>query len=144
FVEFIPETIKDGVLYISLRYATAIHNCCCGCGEEVVTPLTPTDWSLTYDSHSVSLSPSIGSWSLPCQSHYFIKKNKVVWSGSMSQYQIDRGRAIDRRVKKIYFEKNAKQNTNKHAQEHSPTVQDIEVKVNTKNFLNMIKSWLFS
>jgi len=39
FVEFIPEKIEEGVLYISIQYCTAIHNCVCGCGNEVVTPL---------------------------------------------------------------------------------------------------------
>ena len=62
FVEFIPSTLNDGVLYISIPYATAVHKCCCGCGEKVVTPLTPTDWSLTFDGLTASLSPSIGNW----------------------------------------------------------------------------------
>ena len=30
FVEFIPEQLEDGVLYISQRYGTAMHRCCCG------------------------------------------------------------------------------------------------------------------
>ena len=38
-VEFIPEHIEEGVLYISELYRTAVHKCCCGCGQEVVTPL---------------------------------------------------------------------------------------------------------
>ena len=27
------------------------------------------------------LSPSIGSWSLDCQSHYYIRGNQVIWLG---------------------------------------------------------------
>jgi hypothetical protein len=46
FVEFIPDELDTGVLYISTTYATVVHKCCCGCGNEVVTPLTPNDWQL--------------------------------------------------------------------------------------------------
>ena len=44
FVDFIPDILEDGVVYISVTYATALHLCCCGCGSEVVTPLSPTGW----------------------------------------------------------------------------------------------------
>jgi hypothetical protein len=104
FVEFIPERLEEGVLYISQRYGTAAHKCCCGCGEEVTTPLTPTDWSLRVDGNVVTLHPSIGNWSYACRSHYWIRRSKVVWAGQMSQQQIERGRAMDRAAKKAYFE----------------------------------------
>ncbi|WP_318271273.1 hypothetical protein [Sphingobacterium cellulitidis] len=42
FVEFMPEKVEEGVLYVSIEYCTAIHKCVCGCGHEVVTPLSPT------------------------------------------------------------------------------------------------------
>jgi hypothetical protein len=103
-VEFIPERLDEGVLYVSLRYGTAIHRCACGCGEEVVTPLNPTDWSIQIDKSGVTLHPSIGNWSFACQSHYWIRKSKVVWSGRMTQQQIERGRAFDRQAKEQYFE----------------------------------------
>ena len=70
FVPHIPEKLEPKVLYISMEYATAAHSCCCGCGEEVVTPLTPTDWRMTFDGETISLSPSIGNWNLRCRSHY--------------------------------------------------------------------------
>jgi hypothetical protein len=38
-VEFIPKALEDGVLYISTKYRTASHRCCCGCGTKIVTPL---------------------------------------------------------------------------------------------------------
>ncbi len=104
FVEFIPERLDEGVLYISRNYGTAIHKCCCGCGEEVVTPLNPTDWSLRINGNVVTLYPSIGNWSFPCQSHYWIRNSNVVWAGQMSQKQINRGRALDRAAKQAYFE----------------------------------------
>jgi len=79
FVEHIPEEISTGILYISTTYGTAIHKCCCGCNNDVVTPFSPTDWKLTFDGETVSLSPSIGNWSFKCKSHYFLRNNRVVW-----------------------------------------------------------------
>lgn len=90
FVEFIPEQIQTGKLYISEQYETAIHKCCCGCGEEVVTPLRASGWRLVKRGQSVSLNPSIGNWKYPCQSHYFIQDNQIVWSSKMSPQQIAR------------------------------------------------------
>lgn len=77
FVEFIPDILEEGVLYISIDYCTAVHKCICGCGNEVVTPISPTDWELRFDGKTVSLSPSIGNWSFECKSHYFITRNKI-------------------------------------------------------------------
>ena len=61
FVDHIPEELDDGVLYVSMRFGTVVHRCACGCGEEVVTPLGPVEWRLTYDGKAVSLEPSIGT-----------------------------------------------------------------------------------
>ncbi|MBL8824604.1 MAG: hypothetical protein JNJ77_18610 [Planctomycetia bacterium] len=104
FVEYIPEELNERTLYISRTYGTAVHKCCCGCGREVVTPLSPTAWQLTFDGKSVSLYPSIGSWSLPCQSHYFITKNRVVWSVQWTKQQINRGRAQEAMARERHFE----------------------------------------
>lgn len=109
FVEFIPDELKERTLYISLTYSTAVHKCCCGCDREVVTPLAPTAWELTFDGKSVSLSPSIGSWSLPCQSHYFITKNKVVWARKWTQKQVAIGRVREARAKERYYAKGQNQ-----------------------------------
>lgn len=103
FVEFIPTTLQDGVLYVSLAYSTASHLCCCGCGKEVVTPLSPTDWKLVCDGETVSLDPSIGNWSLACRSHYWIRRNRVHWAGQMSRDRIEAGRAHDRAAKARYY-----------------------------------------
>jgi len=105
FVEFIPEVIEPGILYISIPYATASHKCACGCGELVVTPIKPLDWELTWDGESVTMYPSIGNWSFSCQSHYFIKKNRIVWSYKMSEDEINFGRKMDRSKKEIFFKK---------------------------------------
>jgi hypothetical protein len=103
FVEAIPENLELGVLYVSMTYATAIHQCACGCGREVVTPFSPTDWKLSFDGENVTLEPSIGNWSFPCRSHYWIRGGKVRWAGSMSKHQIEEGRAHDRALKAHYY-----------------------------------------
>ena len=104
FVEFIPDDLKERTLYISITYCTAVHKCCCGCGREVVTPISPTAWRLIFDGTTVSLHPSIGSWNLPCQSHYFITRNKVVWAPTWTEKQITRGREREARLKEQYLE----------------------------------------
>ena len=103
FVEFIPQKPEAGVLYISMSYATTIHKCCCGCGLEVVAPLAPTDWKLTFDGVSVSLHPSIGNWSFPCQSHYWVRDNKVIWAARMAAPEIEAGRRADKLRKSIHY-----------------------------------------
>lgn len=105
FVEFIPDELKEGTLYISISYCTAVHKCCCGCGREVVTPLSPTSWQLIFDGKTVSLEPSIGSWNLTCQSHYFITNNKVVWAPKWTKKQIARGRTREANAREKYYAK---------------------------------------
>jgi hypothetical protein len=105
FVEFIPDDLKEWMLYISITYCTAVHKCCCGCGREVVTPLSPAGWQMIFDGKTVSLDPSIGNWSLPCQSHYFITKNKVLWAPRWMKKQIARGRVREARAKAKYYGK---------------------------------------
>jgi hypothetical protein len=103
FVEFVPELIEAGVVYVSIPYATAIHRCACGCNHEVVTPLSPTDWGVIFDGKSVSLDPSIGNWSFECQSHYFIRRNRVLWCDQWSKDRIDLSRARDTSRKENYY-----------------------------------------
>lgn len=88
YVEYIPEQLKPGILYISKRFRTASHLCCCGCGLKVVTPLNPAKWSLADHGASVSLSPSVGNWGYPCRSHYLIIRNQVDWAGQLNHRQI--------------------------------------------------------
>jgi len=95
FVEAVPSQLEAGILYVSLEYTTMIHLCCCGCGNEVVTPLNPKDWKMTFDGKAVSVHPSVGNWSLPCRSHYVIRHGRVNWAGDWTDEQIARGRARD-------------------------------------------------
>lgn len=103
FVDAIPSAIEDGVLYVSAEYGTAVHKCCCGCGQEVVTPLGPTDWTVTIDGDAVSVYPSIGNWSFACKSHYWISYGCTRWAEQWSEEQIKFGRLRDRRAKQRQY-----------------------------------------
>lgn len=92
FVELVPEKLDEATLYISMTYGTASHLCCCGCGTKVVTPITPTDWSLRFDGDTVSLFPSIGNWDQPCRSHYVIERNRIIPHGLCSEEDIEASR----------------------------------------------------
>lgn len=107
FVEFIPENIQENTIFISIEYSTAVHKCCCGCGNEVVTPFSPTDWKLIYDGESITLSPSIGNWNFDCRSHYFIRNNNVHWAGNWSDEEIERVRRNDKKSKNAYYTERA-------------------------------------
>lgn len=92
FVEAVPTTIEPGLLYVSMEFATTSHLCCCGCGNRVVLPLHPTAWQLRYDGKGISISPSVGNWSFPCRSHYWIKSNQIDWAGEWSDERVQAGR----------------------------------------------------
>jgi hypothetical protein len=103
FVEFIPDDLQERTIYISIRFATVTHLCCCGCGGKVITPLRPTDWKLIFDGKTVSLDPSIGNWSFQCKSHYWISNNRTHWSQTWSPEKIEAVGIQDRRNKQKYF-----------------------------------------
>jgi hypothetical protein len=96
FVDAIPDKPEEGTLYVSVGRAIAVHRCFCGCGFEVVTPLSPIDWRLIFDGETVSLKPSIGNWSSGCRSHYWITRDRVLWSSDFSRGKIERLRARDK------------------------------------------------
>jgi hypothetical protein len=84
YVDTIPEELKEGILYISEKYGTAIHLCACGCGGKTVTGLEPYwagGWTLTKVNDAVTLRPSIGNWlgENPYHAHYLITNNKIEW-----------------------------------------------------------------
>jgi hypothetical protein len=95
FVDFIPRELEERILYISIEFATAAHKCFCGCGREVVTPLSPVGWQLIYDGETVTLTPSVGSWGLECKSHYVIQRDRVIWAPTMSEEEIAEVRRQD-------------------------------------------------
>lgn len=89
FVEFVPDILEEGVLYISVLHCSAIHKCVCGCGNEVVTPISPDDWQLSFNGRSVSLRPSIGNWNFDCKSHYWITNNEIRCASSWKDYLLE-------------------------------------------------------
>jgi hypothetical protein len=103
FVEFVPEILEDKVLYISVKYGTINHLCVCGCGLEVVTPISPADWQFSYNGEAISLFPSIGNWDYPCKSHYWIKNNEIIWARSWSEKEIEEGRYYDMWLNDYYL-----------------------------------------
>lgn len=86
-----------------MEYCTAIHKCVCGCGNKVVTPISPTGWQLEFDGKSISLCPSIGNWNFDCQSHYWIKKSKIQHAKKWDKYEIQEGRDLDLKTKDDFY-----------------------------------------
>lgn len=82
FVDSVPDAhlMEPDALYVSIKYATVIHMCACGCGNETDVLLAPDESRLTFDGETISLTPSIGNQRLECGSHYWIRRNRVIWS----------------------------------------------------------------
>jgi hypothetical protein len=138
FVDYIPDAPNEGTVYVCIPFATAVHKCCCGCGIEVVTPLSPTDWRLIFDGQSISLDPSVGNWSFPCQSHYWIRRNSVVWARRWSRKEIEDGRAHDQLAKESYFDSS-------DAPIESDRGRSVEIPGESKpeeSLLRKLKRWL--
>jgi hypothetical protein len=98
FVDSAPQPLEPGLLYVSIRHRTVLHLCACGCGHEVVTPLAPHRWALTFNGETVSLHPSVGNSGLPCRSHYYITENTLEWYAPMTDHSIARARQRDKRA----------------------------------------------
>lgn len=103
FVDHIPDNTVPGRLYVSMVHATAIHRCCCGCGEEVVTPLSPTDWRLEFDGVNLSIWPSIGNWQSSCQSHYVVREGRVIEAPPLPRAEIEAEWARDKLAKAAHY-----------------------------------------
>ena len=139
FVEYIPETLDEGTIYVSLTFATAVHLCCCGCGNDVITPLSPTDWKLIFDGETISLHPSIGNWNFSCRSHYWIKHNQVEWTRQWSDEEIYAGRFQDMVAKEKYFN-----NEMKLTNQNTFMITDKTVHISQKaKIWQKLKKWLF-
>lgn len=138
FVEYIPSDLRDNTIYVSIAFATVMHKCCCGCGNEVVTPLSPTDWKLIFDGQSISLDPSIGNWSYACQSHYWIKNNRVRWVPRWPKEKINSGRIHDLLVKEKHYNSEI---TN--VKDSIAGIGESEDNKSKKSFWEKLKNWLF-
>jgi hypothetical protein len=148
FVKIIPRELRAGALYISMEYGTVVHSCCCGCGEEVVTPLTPTDWRIEYDGESITLRPSVGSWTLPCRSHYFIRANKVIACGDWDEKRIEVERTRDATAKQAFYERrgaaaqsNARAGVTAQVPPVPPVSPEIEIDKATAGELPALADW---
>ncbi|HJT58334.1 MAG TPA: DUF6527 family protein [Ktedonobacteraceae bacterium] len=138
FVEFIPTELEEGVLYVSVQYATAVHKCACGCGNRVVTPISPVGWQLLFDGKTVSLTPSIGNWQFPCRSHYWIKSDKVRWARAWTPEEIAAGRQSEARDYERYF-------ASRQAASNSTKQTDAEAQAERqprKGLLARVLQWL--
>ena len=88
FVEYFPDKFESGILYVSMKYAICGHLCACGCGEKVITPLSPKQWKIAYNGEDVTLYPSIGNYAFACQSHYFLTNGNIIWvDGRTAPYE---------------------------------------------------------
>ena len=110
FVEYIPEDLEEGILYITIEYCTAIHKCVCGCNNEVVTPISPTGWQFSYNGETVTLYPSIGNWNFECKSHYWITKNEINFVSKYSELEITKVKKEGHALIKKYFRKKKRKN----------------------------------
>lgn len=103
-VQFIPQTLEPGILYVSEEFEAAVHLCACGCGYKVSTPLGSVEWSLTETTDGPSLDPSIGNWEFPCRSHYWIIGGRIVWSGTWSPAQVEAARRAEDELRQEYYD----------------------------------------
>lgn len=98
-VTTMPNQLNEGILYISIEYNTAMHRCACGCGSEIVTPISRLHgWILTYDGENASLHPSIGNGAYQCKSHYWLNDGIVRWAAPIG---ISNQKNIPKKEKKM-------------------------------------------
>jgi hypothetical protein len=102
-VEFIPKTLDEGILYVSIHFKVAAHICPCGCGTKIITPLGPCEWSFTEKKGEPTLYPSVGNWQIPCRSHYWIKNGHIEWSYLWTDEQIKAGRSKEQASCELYY-----------------------------------------
>lgn len=111
FVEYFPDEFESGILYVSMKYAICGHLCACGCGEKVITPLSPKQWKIAYNGEDVTLYPSIGNYAFACQSHYFLTNGNIIWVG---ERDVEKGKRKKKGLlAKLFNSKKDKKNGNK-------------------------------
>ncbi|WP_374113157.1 DUF6527 family protein [Leifsonia shinshuensis] len=103
FVDYIPTDLEEGTNYVAAEFGAVVHRCLEGCGEKVSTPLSPAQWQLYFDGETISLTPSVGNWGLPCKSHYVIHRNTVIWAGPWSDRAVAAAAHSDRASVERHF-----------------------------------------
>lgn len=141
FVDHFPERLKSGQLYLAMEFSTAVHLCACGCGQKVFTPFSPTDWQMLFDGESISLKPSIGNWSFPCRSHYWVRGSAIVWAGNMTEAQIKMGRLQDRRAKARRRERIVTENEHEALDFPPRNATENSYKPGSGGLIQKLKSW---
>ena len=58
---------------------------------------------MIFDGDTVSLSPSVGNWTLDCRSHYVIKRGRVIEAGPWSDEQVASERLRDKKAKATHY-----------------------------------------
>lgn len=144
FVGHFPEKLDGNILYLAMEFATAVHLCACGCGRKVITPFSPTDWKMEFNGETVSLKPSIGNWSFPCRSHYWILNGRVEWAGDMTVDEVKRLRQRDAQFK-AHYEESRDTNSTKIQQRESPSevgkASHQEDEAKQLSMFDKIKAW---
>lgn len=102
-VHFMPKELEPGVLYVSEEFGAVAHLCACGCGSKIRTPLGPTEWAFQDSIEGPTLRPSIGNWQLPCRSHYWILRGKVVWAVAWTPEKIAEGRRREEARRRAHY-----------------------------------------
>ena len=96
---------------MSMQYAICGHLCACGCGEKVITPLSPKQWKIACNGEDVTLYPSIGNYAFACQSHYFLTNGNIIWVGVRD---VEKGKRKKKGLlAKLFNSKKDKKNGNK-------------------------------
>jgi hypothetical protein len=103
-VQYVPKELEPGILYVSEEFGAAVHLCACGCGKKVSTPLRPPRWVLDETASGPTLRPSVGNWEFPCQSHYWIRGGRIVWSEKWTSQQIAAGRRREEKRRIAYYD----------------------------------------
>jgi hypothetical protein len=83
----LPSRLGDRLYVVGQpgKFKWAILACPCGCGERIDVCLMPSArprWELTLRDGRASLSPSIWVPAERCGSHFWLRRNKIVWSKS--------------------------------------------------------------
>lgn len=104
-VHYMPRDLEPGILYVAEKFGAAAHLCACGCGARIRTPLGPTDWTLTETSAGPTLYPSIGNWQQACQSHYFIRRGRILWATKWTRDEVAAGRRAEQARAQDYYDR---------------------------------------
>ena len=132
-----PGVLEEGVLYLSKECELAVHKCCRGCGEDVITPLNTARWQLDRHDGRVSLHPSIGNSKFACRSHYWIRNNRVIPSSDIDDEEIAQIIERDRVDREDFFSQLQQAPPSSGSQVNAPKPQSWLARL-----FKRLRSWL--